>query len=92
MPLRYFKPDLLIAISCEHCGQQHRETLARLYSDMPLLCLACGHEHTSERRDFRQTVEQTEALIASLPLWTVKAISRLHYWCNHENGALPPER
>jgi hydrogenase maturation factor HypF (carbamoyltransferase family) len=87
MPLRYFKPELLIATSCEHCGTQHRETLARLYSDAPLLCRACGHEHTSQRHDFRQTVEQTEALVAKLPLWMEKAISRLHNWCNPKDSA-----
>ena len=87
MPLRYFKPDLLIATSCEHCGRQHWETLAQLYSDVSLLCIACGHEHTPRRRDFRQTVDQTESLVASLPLWTIKAISRLHNWCNPKDGA-----
>lgn len=87
MPLRYFKADILIATRCEHCGTQRRETLARLYSDVRLTCPACGHEHTAERSGLRQTVEETEAMVASLPLWPQKALARLHRWCNGGNGA-----
>lgn len=70
MPLRYFKPDVMVSTCCEHCGTQRKETLARLYEDTPLICAACGLEHTAERSAFRQTVEETEAVVARLPRWT----------------------
>lgn len=91
MPLCYFKPDIQIATICEHCGTPGRETLARLYSQARLSCPACGHEHTPDRHGFRQTLDETEAMVASLPPWTEKAISRLHRLCNDREGADPPQ-
>lgn len=67
MPIKYFKPDVLIDTRCDHCGVQHKTTLARLYSDDVLICSACGKEHTADRAEFRRTVEETERFIDKLP-------------------------
>lgn len=75
MTIRYFRPDILIAIRCEHCGNQGRETLAQLYSDARLACTACGSEHSHQRTHFRRNIDETEALVASVPGWTVKLLA-----------------
>ncbi|QAU33473.1 hypothetical protein [Janthinobacterium sp. 17J80-10] len=90
MPLRYFKLDTLIPTSCENCGRQSMETLARLYSEARLFCPGCGQEHTVQRTDFRRTVEETEAAITNLPAWMARAISRLERWRAGGNSASPP--
>ncbi|RJG03681.1 hypothetical protein [Noviherbaspirillum sedimenti] len=90
MPLHYFKPDILIATRCEHCGAQRKETLARLYSDARLACAACGKEHTAERMQFRQTVDNTEAMVASLPSWIIQLPAWLRRWRDRRHGANPP--
>jgi transcription elongation factor Elf1 len=80
MPPHYFKPETLIATRCEHCGTRHKETLARLYSDARLICSVCGQEHTAERSQFRQTVDETEALVDSVSAWTDRLAIRLRRW------------
>lgn len=77
MPLRYFKPDILVSTRCEHCGTQRKVTLERLYADEPLICAACGQEHTTERTAFRHTVEEAEAAVARLPRWTATVVNWL---------------
>lgn len=69
MPPRYFKDETLIETRCDHCGALHKETLARLYSPAVLMCSRCGQEHTADRRQFRQTVDETEALVDSVSRW-----------------------
>ncbi len=78
MAITYFKPDTLIDTCCEQCGNRHKETLARLYSEDTLVCAGCGSEHTSDRRQFRQAVDETEALVNKLPAWTGTLLSWLH--------------
>lgn len=77
MPLQYFKPDILVSTCCEHCGTQRKETLARLYADEPLVCAACGQEHTIERSAFRHNLEETEAAVAAMPRWTATVVNWL---------------
>lgn len=90
MPLRYFKPDILIGTRCEHCGAQGRETLERLYSDLKLTCSACGHEHTAQRNHLRQSIDDTESVLARLPAWPLDLLMKLRRWRKgkHEN---PPQ-
>jgi len=90
MPLRYFKPDITIATRCEHCGAQRKETLTRLYSDASLVCAICGREHSAERSRFRQTVDETESMVASLPPWIDKLPARLRNWWNRGHSTSPP--
>jgi transcription elongation factor Elf1 len=72
MAIKYFKPDVLIDTRCEHCGAQHKETLERLYSEAKLICSTCGNEHTTDRGNFRRTVEETEAFIDKIPNWPLQ--------------------
>jgi hydrogenase maturation factor HypF (carbamoyltransferase family) len=80
MSPRYFKPETRIETLCEHCGNQYKETLGRLYSDIRLICPTCGHEHTTERENFRQTVDETEALIDGMSAWTYRVSNRVRNW------------
>ncbi len=91
MPLQYFKPDTRIATRCENCGAQQQETLARLYSDAMLICARCGCEHTAERAGLRQSVDETEAMLASpLPVWGDRLLTRLRHWWQNQDGAGAP--
>lgn len=69
MAIKYFKPDILIDISCDHCGASQAQTLAQLYSDAVLPCYACGREHVLDRANLRRSVDETEALLDKLPDW-----------------------
>lgn len=75
MPIVYLKPDVLVATCCDHCGTLRKETFARLYSDEKLMCACCGQEHTADRSQFRQAVEETERMVARMSAWTDKLFS-----------------
>lgn len=87
MSPRYFKSGIMIDTCCEHCGAQHKETLARLYSNTRLICSSCGREHTADRSRFRQQVDETEAQVDSMSGWTgTLAVRVLKWWKSMHAG------
>lgn len=82
MPPRYFKDETPIDVRCERCGARHKETLARLYSEVQLICTDCGQEHTADRRHFRQIIDETEAMVDSLSGWPISLAAQVRNWWN----------